>query len=166
MTDQTKKGLRIVRRLNAPKEVVFQAFANKEAMGEWWGPAGMTLVVHAFEFAPGGKFHYQMVGSQTMWGLFKFVNISEPNVIEFISSFSDEQGNVCTSPFPMDFPLEVLNKITLGEADGMTTLTLEGHPLNATPEQEETYHSIKDSMHEGFGGTFDKLDRFLKSQNS
>ncbi|RYZ78348.1 MAG: SRPBCC domain-containing protein, partial [Proteobacteria bacterium] len=99
-------------------------------------------------------------------GLFKFVNISEPNVIEFISSFSDEQGNVCTSPFPMDFPLEVLNKITLAEADGMTTLTLEGHPLNATPEQEETYHSIKDSMHEGFGGTFDKLDSFLKSQNS
>ena len=165
MIDPSKQGLKIVRQFNAPKEIVFEAFANADAMSQWWGPAGMSVIVKTFNFTPGGKFHYKMeANSQTMWGLFKYVNISRPDLIEFISSFSDEEGNVSTSPFPMDFPLEIYNKITLTEENGNTILQLEGHPVNATPAQEETYRSIKDSMQQGFGGTFDKLDRYLVKQ--
>lgn len=53
---EKKEGLTIVRHFNAPKQVVFDAFANAEAMGEWWGPAGMDLTVKTFEFKPGGNF--------------------------------------------------------------------------------------------------------------
>jgi uncharacterized glyoxalase superfamily protein PhnB/uncharacterized protein YndB with AHSA1/START domain len=165
MIDQTKPGLKIVRHFNAPKEVVFEAFANAEAMGEWWGPKGMDLTVKTFDFTPGGKFHYKMEGNgQTMWGLFKYVNLNKYDLIEFISSFYDENGNICTSPFPMDFPLEIFNQMVLTEANGRTTLTLQGHPVNATITQEETYTSIKANMEEGFGGTFDKLERYIKSR--
>jgi uncharacterized glyoxalase superfamily protein PhnB/uncharacterized protein YndB with AHSA1/START domain len=165
MIDQTKPGLKIVRHFNAPKEVVFEAFANAEAMGEWWGPKGMDLTVKAFDFTPGGKFHYKMeAGEQSMWGLFKYVNLREYDLIEFISSFSDEEGNVCNSPFPMDFPLEIFNQMTLTEVNGRTTLTLQGHPVNATAAQETTYHSIKENMEEGFGGTFDKLEKYIQSR--
>ncbi|MDQ7948399.1 MAG: SRPBCC domain-containing protein, partial [Pedobacter sp.] len=101
MIDQTTPGLKIVRHFNAPKQVVFEAFSQAEAMGEWWGPKGMSLTVKTFEFSPGGSFHYNMQnGDQSMWGLFKYVKISPYDLIEFISSFSDEKGNVCTSPFP------------------------------------------------------------------
>lgn len=166
MTDQPKQGLKIVRHFNAPKEVVFEAFANAEAMGQWWGPAGASITVNAFNFTPGGKFHYKMDGNgQTMWGLFKYINITPPDVIDFISSFSDEEGNVCTSPFPMDFPLEILNNITLTHANGKTTLTLQGHPLNATTAQQETYNAITENMKQGFAGTFDQLDRYLEGLN-
>jgi uncharacterized protein YndB with AHSA1/START domain len=69
MIDQTKQGLKIVRHFNAPKEVVFEAFANAEAMSEWWGSTGMALTVKTFNFTPGGKFIYKMEGDgQTMWG--------------------------------------------------------------------------------------------------
>ncbi|MFD2146606.1 SRPBCC domain-containing protein [Mucilaginibacter antarcticus] len=165
MINQSKQGLKIVRHFNAPREVVFEAFANAEAMGEWWGPAGMDLIVKAFDFTTGGKFHYKMEGhGQTMWGLFKYGNINRYDLIEFTSSFSDETGNICTSPFPMDFPLEIFNQLTLTETNGRTTLTLQGSPINATTAQEDTYHSIKDNMQEGFAGTFDKLDRYLQSR--
>jgi uncharacterized glyoxalase superfamily protein PhnB/uncharacterized protein YndB with AHSA1/START domain len=165
MIDQTKQGLKIVRHFNAPKEVIFEAFANAEAMGEWWGPAGSSLTVKTFDFTPGGKFLYKMEGGgQTMWGLFKYVNINKYDLIEFISSFSDEEGNVCTSPFPMDFPLEIFNQMILTETNGKTTLTLQGHPVNATIAQEETYNSIKTKMEEGFGGTFDKLEKYIQSR--
>lgn len=165
MIDQTKPRLKIVRHFNAPKDVIFEAFANAEAMAEWWGPIGMNLTVKTFEFKPGGKFHYKMdSGGQTMWGLFKYHNINKPDLIEFVSSFSDEDGAVCMSPFPMDFPLEIFNQMILTEADGRTTLTLHGHPVNATTAQEDTYTSIKTNMEEGFGGTFDKLERYIQSR--
>lgn len=167
MIDQSKPGLKIVRHFNAPKQVVFEAFANAEAMGEWWGPARMDLTVKTFDFMPGGKFHYKMEGGgQTMWGLFKYITISEPDLIEFINSFSDEEGNVCTSPFPMDFPLEIFNQLTITETNGRTTLTLQGNPVNASAVQEETYNSIKDNMQQGFAATFDKLDSYLQSRGA
>ena len=96
-----------------------------------------------------------------MWGLFQYKNIQRADLLEFINSFADAEGNIITSPFPMDFPLEVFNKITLEENDGITTLTIQGHPINATEAQIETYNSIKDNMEQGFGGTFDQLETYL-----
>jgi uncharacterized protein YndB with AHSA1/START domain len=153
----------IVRKFNAAREVVFEAFANREAMAEWWGPAGMKVTVKSFDFEEGGKFHYKMeANGGSMWGLFKYVTIERPGLIEFINSFSDEQGNICESPFPIDLPLEIFYKIILIDMDGITTLILTGYPVNASADQEAAFISINTSMHEGFGGTFDQLDRYLE----
>jgi uncharacterized protein YndB with AHSA1/START domain len=167
MSLQTEKtGLKIVREFNAPKTLVFDAFASPEAFGEWWGPAGSQLSVESFDFQPGGKTHYKMEGGgHVMWGLFQYKNIQRADLLEFVSSFADAEGKIITSPFPMDFPLEIFNQITLEESEGVTTLTIQGQPINATEAQLETYYSIMDSMHQGFGGTFDQLEAYLiKSQ--
>ncbi|KQS30993.1 SRPBCC domain-containing protein [Dyadobacter sp. Leaf189] len=164
MEEQSEKrtGLKIVREFKAPKTLVFDAFASPEAFEQWWGPAGSQLTVESFDFKPGGKTHYKMDGNgHVMWGLFQYKNIQRPNLLEFINSFADAAGNIITSPFPMDFPLEIFNQITLEENNGITTLTIQGHPINATPAQEETYFSIMDSMQQGFGGTFDQLEVYL-----
>jgi len=156
-------GLKIVRQFKAPKTLVFDAFASPEAFGQWWGPSGSQLSVASFDFRSGGKTHYKMEGNgHVMWGLFQYKNIRRADLLEFINSFADNEGNIITSPFPMDFPLEVFNKITLKENDGITTLTIEGHPINATEAQIETYNSIKDNMEQGFGGTFDQLEAYLE----
>ncbi|MCE7072889.1 SRPBCC domain-containing protein [Dyadobacter sp. CY327] len=164
MNQQTAKteGLKIVREFKAPKTLVFDAFASPEAFSEWWGPAGSNLFVERFDFRTGGSTHYKMEGNgHVMWGLFQYKNIQRADLLEFINSFADAEGNIITSPFPMDFPLEIFNKIILEENDGITTLTIQGHPINATPAQEETYFSIMDNMHQGFNGTFDQLDAYL-----
>src|SRR6478672_3405460 len=119
-----KEGLRIVRHFNAPKDLVFDAFASADAFAEWWGPVGMPVTVIHFDFTPGGKVHYKMDGNgQTMWGVFNYTKIDRPDLLEFVSSFSDETGAICKSPFPIDFPLEILNQLSLEENNGVTTLT-------------------------------------------
>jgi uncharacterized protein YndB with AHSA1/START domain len=157
-----KEGLKIVRNFNAPMTMVFEAFSQPENFAQWWGPAGSSITVIDFDFKANGRCYYKMEGNgQTMWALFRYGNISRYDLIEFTSSFSDAQGNISTSPFPMDFPLEVFNRITLEENDGITTLVLQGHPVNATPAQEETYYKITANMQQGFKGTFDQLDGYL-----
>jgi uncharacterized protein YndB with AHSA1/START domain len=155
-------GLKIVRQFNAPKTLVFDAFASPEAFSQWWGPSGSQLSVVSFNFVAGGRTHYKMEGNgHVMWGLFQYKNIQRADLLEFVNSFADADGNIITSPFPMDFPLEIFNQITLQESEGITTLTIQGHPINATPAQIETYNSIKENMEQGFGGTFDQLDAYL-----
>jgi hypothetical protein len=159
---EANKGLVIVRKINASKEMVFNAFAEAEALSAWWGPKGMPITVHKLDFRNGGVFHYKMEGNgQIMWGIFHYKNIIEPDMIEFVNSFSDEGGNICKAPFPIDFPLEIFNRLTLEENNGVTTLTLKGHPINATAEQEETYRSMFTSMQHGFGATMDQLEAYL-----
>lgn len=160
--EEKQAGLKIVRQFKAPKTLVFDAFASPEAFGQWWGPSGSQLSVVSFDFKPGGRTHYKMEGNgHVMWGLFQYKNIQRADLLEFINSFADVEGNIITSPFPMDFPLEVFNRITLEEKGGITTLTIQGHPINATAAQIETYNSIKDNMEQGFGGTFDQLEAYL-----
>ena len=159
---EKQPGLKIVRQFKAPKTLVFDAFASPEAFSQWWGPSGSQLSVVSFDFKPGGRTHYKMEGNgHIMWGLFQYKNIRRADLLEFVNSFADAEGNIITSPFPMDFPLEIFNQITLEENEEITTLTIQGYPINATAAQIETYNAIKDNMEQGFGGTFDQLEAYL-----
>jgi uncharacterized protein YndB with AHSA1/START domain len=167
MKNQTgkKEGVKIVREFKAPRAIVFEAFSNAEAFAAWWGPAGMPITILQFEFRKGGSVHYKTdAGEQIMWGILKYGKIVKAELIEFVSSFSDEKGNICKPPFPMEFPLEISNRITLEENNGITSLTLEGHPLNATPEQETSFYSIMENISQGFAGTFAQLDAWLEGR--
>ncbi|MFT3912213.1 MAG: SRPBCC domain-containing protein [Ferruginibacter sp.] len=126
----------------------------------------MSIKVLAFDFKPNGKFHYKMeAGGKSMFGQFVYKKIVSPDLIEFINSFTDEKGNIIKAPFDIDFPLEVFNKLTfVEEKKGVTRITLEGHPLNATAAQETTYIDLNESMQQGFNGTFNQLEAYIKTQ--
>ena len=156
----------ITRKINAPRDMVFDAFSSASAMGAWWGPTGMEITVYAFDFKPGGKFHFKMTsGDHVMWALFKYTNIQKPSLIEFSNSFSDEAENICKAPFDMEFPLEINYRITLVEDEDFTTLTLEGWPKQANEAEQKGYSSLTESMNQGFAGTFNQLDQYLRSRH-
>ncbi|MGV3601191.1 MAG: SRPBCC family protein [Dyadobacter fermentans] len=164
MENQTAKkaSLTIVRQFKAPQSLVFDAYASKEAFAEWWGPAGSTLTLLSFDFREGGRTHYKLDnGGMSMWALFRYQKIEKPDSIQFLSAFTDPEGNISSSPFPFDFPLEVHNQITLSETNGVTTLTLYAEPVNASPEQEKTFTDLNASMHQGYEGTWGQLDAYL-----
>jgi uncharacterized protein YndB with AHSA1/START domain len=41
---------------------VFAAFASREVLASWWGPAGFTNEFEIFEFRPGGAWRFVMLG--------------------------------------------------------------------------------------------------------
>lgn len=52
------------RELNAPVEIVYQAFANPEQLKVWWGPEGFTNTIHEFDLRPDGKWLLTMHGPE------------------------------------------------------------------------------------------------------
>lgn len=50
--------------LNAPLEIVYQAFANPEYLKKWWGPEGFTNTIHEFDLRPNGKWILTMHGPE------------------------------------------------------------------------------------------------------
>jgi uncharacterized protein YndB with AHSA1/START domain len=164
---QPDEGDFIIERVfDAPRALVWKAWTEPEGLAQWWGPKGCTLRVVKLDVREGGIFHYVMQHQpgRDMWGRFIYREIAAPERLVFVNSFSDAEGGITRAPFPQlggIWPLEVLNTLTLAERDGMTTLTLRAHPVNATEEECRAYASMFASMRQGFGGSFDKLDAYL-----
>jgi uncharacterized protein YndB with AHSA1/START domain len=110
-------------------------------------------------------FHYQLRAPQgfDMWGKFVYREIEAPERTVFVSSFSDEAGNTVRAPFSPVFPLEIYNEMTFAEQDGKTLVTLRGGPIHATAEEQAFFVGMKDSMNQGFNGTFSQLEDYLAS---
>lgn len=157
--------LTFTRTFDAPRELVYRAWAEPQRFAKWWGPAGMALEVLKQDIRPGGVFHYRMYNDAgaEMWGRFAYVELAAPERLVWVNAFSDPEGNVVPAPFPgMEaFPLEIYNVMTLTEEDGKTLLKLTGGPLAATAKQLDFYLGMNASMQQGFGGTFDKLAAYL-----
>src|ERR687883_585527 len=52
----------ISRIINAPRELVFEAFTAVRHLSHWWGPEGFTTTTRAFEFRVGGDWDFVMHG--------------------------------------------------------------------------------------------------------
>jgi uncharacterized protein YndB with AHSA1/START domain len=87
-----------------------------------------------------------------------------PERLVTVVSFTDENGNLLRHPMSATWPLEVLNTMTLAEHDGRTTLTVSGHPINATAEEHKTFEDGHGSMKQGFTGRLDQLEAYLATQ--
>lgn len=167
MTMAGTKEFTITRTFDAPRALVWKAWTDAEALGQWWGPKGADIRVIAFDLRPGGMFHYSMAfqPGHEMFGRFVYREVVAPERIVFVNSFSDAAGGITRAPFPQldgKWPLEVLNVVTFTEEGSRTTLTLRGGPVNAIAEERAMFESMTASMQQGFGGTFDKLDDYLK----
>jgi uncharacterized protein YndB with AHSA1/START domain len=162
----TNEDFVVTRTFDAPRALVWKAWTEPERLAQWWGPKGCTIRVVTLDVRPGGMFHYAMAyqPGQDMWGRFVYREIEAPERLVYVSSFSDAEGGITRAPFPQlrdTFPLEILNTLTLTEDGGKTTVSLRGHPLNATDEERATYRGMFGSMQQGFAGTFDRLDGYL-----
>ncbi|MGH7631663.1 MAG: SRPBCC domain-containing protein [Gemmatimonadales bacterium] len=56
VASSTERQLVITRSINAPRELVFQAWTHPEHLVHWWGPRGFTTPVCEMDVRPGGTF--------------------------------------------------------------------------------------------------------------
>lgn len=150
------------RTFKAPKELVFEAFANEAALAKWWGPVEAPIDVISLDFRPGGTFHYKMKGQQINYGIFHYQEIHPHDRISWVNSFANEKGEIIKPPFEgMDVPREMLIRISLSEKDGITTLDLFSEPVRASQSEVDTFIAITDGMMQGNKGMFDQLEAYL-----
>jgi uncharacterized protein YndB with AHSA1/START domain len=58
----TEREIVIARVIDAPRELVFEAFTEVRHLSRWWGPDGFTTTTRAFEFRVGGEWEFVMHG--------------------------------------------------------------------------------------------------------
>lgn len=156
----------LTRVFDAPRELVFKVWTDPAHFGNWWGPKGFSLNIAKMDVRPGGMF----LGSQKspegheLWGKFVYQEVIAPEKLVFVQSFSDEGGNTVRAPFDPNWPLEIINILTLTEENGKTSLTLRGGPYNARQEERNAFEGMRPMVEQGFDGTFEQLDDYLSSQ--
>src|SRR3954453_379138 len=52
----------ISRVIDAPRELVFEAFTEVRHLSRWWGPEGFTTTTRSFEFREGGEWCFVLHG--------------------------------------------------------------------------------------------------------
>ena len=153
----------IARVFDAPRELVWKAWTERERLMQWFGPKGFTMHMATLNFRPGGVFHYclRSPDGHDLWGKFVYRETVAPERIVFVNSFSDEKGNLTRHPMSPTWPLELLSTVTFAEHEGKTTLTVQWVPLNATELERKTFDEGRESMQQGWTGTLDQLAEYL-----
>ena len=59
-SDLNRRTLTLKRTFNAPLKLVWEAWTQREHIGQWWGPKGMNTKVIKHEFRVGGEWEYVM----------------------------------------------------------------------------------------------------------
>lgn len=154
----------LTREFDAPREIVFKAFTEVERLQQWWGPQDFKVIASKMDLRPGGLYHYGMQAPDgtTMWGRFVFREIAAPERIVYVNSFSDEKGGLARHIFHEKWPLELFTSLAFEDVGSdRTRVTLIWVPINENDEERKTFDDGRQSMTQGWGGTLDKLDRYL-----
>ena len=148
---------------DAPRELVWKAWTERECLMQWFGPKGFTMPAAKLDFWPGGMFHYCLCApdGNEMWGKCDYREIVAPQRIVLAHSFSDEDGGLTRHPMSPSWPLEILCTTTFTEMNSKTKIALEWIPLNPTDEERSTFDGAHEGMKQGWTGTMEQLAEYL-----
>ena len=157
-TTSTERELVIERIFDAPRELVWKAWTEPEALVRWWGPKAFTTPICKTDLRVGGAFLYCMRSPEgkDYWGAGVYREIAPPERIVYTDSFADEKGNVVPATYygmSEDIALEMLVTVTFEEHEGKTKLTLRHAGIPAGAD--------RDGAQQGWSESFEKLAEYL-----
>ncbi|MDQ3280135.1 MAG: SRPBCC domain-containing protein [Acidobacteriota bacterium] len=158
----------ITRTFDAPRELVWRAWTDEKHLQQWFGPAGFDRVQYRNDFRAGGSLHYALRAPDgtEIWGKWIYREIAPPERLTFVMSFSNPEGGITRHPMSPTWPAETLSTITFSERDGKTTVTLTAIPINESTEERDTFVLGRPSMTQGWGGTFELLEKYLANERT
>jgi len=119
------RELMLTRLVDAPRELVFRAWTERDRLARWWGPKGFTNPVCNIDPRPGGAIEIHMRGPDgnvyPMGGEYR--EVVPPERLVFTSWAHMRDGK------PM---FEMLNTVTFTERGGKTEMRLEVRALMVT----------------------------------
>jgi uncharacterized protein YndB with AHSA1/START domain len=142
------RALVTVRVIEAPRDLVFEAWTKQEHLAHWWGPNGFTITTTRFEFRPGGVWELVMHGPDGRdWpNHITFDEILRPERIVFHHGRANDQE-----------PMHHRTMVTFEDLGGKTQLTL--HLMFASAEERDRI--ARDHAEEGAKQTLGRLADYV-----
>ncbi|HKQ12727.1 MAG TPA: SRPBCC domain-containing protein [Steroidobacteraceae bacterium] len=130
------RTLRIERRFDAPRELVFDAWTQPEYLMRWYAPHGCTIQLVKLEARPGGRFHWCIHNPSfgECWCVGEYQEMVRPERIVYTLATADSAGNQiepAQAGHDPRWPRESLVTVTLADVRGSTLLTLEQNVLES-----------------------------------
>ncbi|MBX5165218.1 MULTISPECIES: SRPBCC domain-containing protein [unclassified Rhizobium] len=147
-TDNTR-DLVLVRRFDAPCDLVFRAWTDPKALAQWSGPHGFKAVGDELEVRAGGRHRACLIapGGEEHWVGGKYLEVEPPHRLVFTHAW--ESGTGENSP-------ETVVTITFRESDGGTEMTFRQSGFESASSLEG---------HEaGWSQSLERLGVFLESE--
>ncbi len=120
----------VVRLLNHPRDKVFAAWINPEALAKWYGPAGLDIETHEADIREGGSWRFDMVGE------FEGQQQRFENRMRFLEIVPNERIVMDYGTPDPDDPDRFRTTVTFDEqSDGKTVVTL--RQLHPTRERRQ-----------------------------
>jgi len=136
----------VTRLFNAPRELVFAAFTEREHVQNWWVPEGTTI--HEFNGQPGGQWRYSMPGpdGDLYPFLVKFIEVDKPARLVY-----DYGTDAAGAPGP------VRTSVTFAEENGRTRVTLQLLFPTAAERDEAAQYGAAAGAQQALGSLADYL---------
>lgn len=116
--------------LDHPRDKVFAAWTDPEALAHWYGPAGLTIETHEADIREGGVWRFDMVG------MFEGQPQRFANLMRFLEIVPNKRIVMDYGTPDPDDPERFRMIVTFDEqADGKTVLTM--RQLHPSPERRQ-----------------------------
>jgi uncharacterized protein YndB with AHSA1/START domain len=152
MNTARKNELTIVRLLDAPREKVWRALSEPQALMQWWGlPRDAAMPVCTADFRVGGTLHAKIEhDGMTLWFKWIYREIVAGTGLVMEQHYSDESGRELDSA---ERPVSTI-ALRLEDADGKTKLTVTQRDMASHVHRVEDFEA-------GWGESLDRLAESL-----
>lgn len=137
MADTTAdREIVVTRLIDAPRELVFAAFTEREHIEQWWAPRGSAT--HEMDVKPGGLWRYSQPTRDGSLNLFKvkFIELDKPT--RLVYDYGTDGANA---------PEPVRTTVTFEDQEGKTKVTLQLQFVTAAERKQAVkYGAIVGAM--------------------
>ena len=143
----------ISRVVDAPRELVFEAFTDPKHLSQFWGPKFTTAPVCEVDLRVGGKFRVEMrgPGGEVYHCTGVYREIAPPECIVYAGTAEDD------NPCGGGLPPRSLVTMTFADQDGKTKITIHTR-LGSYADREA---AIAGGFNSGWNDSLDRLEVIL-----
>ena len=149
LTLPSDRKIEVTRVFDAPRDLVWKAYTDPEAIPQWWGPRRHTTTVDKMDVRPGGAWRYVS-------------RDADGNEYGFHGEYREvvpPERIVCTFEFEGMPGHASVETLTLVEHDGKTTVT----NTSVFDSVEDRDGMLQSGMEEGARESYDRLAEYLET---